>query len=91
MEKYNKDHKCDGDMMCCTKAMCLKGVIMLAICFVATKLLWDWIVPDIFVTGIISPTISWYTAFKLALVCTAIMIMKKKQKHMMMMHMKNIK
>lgn len=86
-----KEHECDGSMMCCAKAMCIKGLIMLAVCFVATKLLWDWIVPDLFVTGILAGTISWYTAFKLALVCTTLMMIKKKEKYHMMMRMKNMK
>ncbi len=83
-----KDYKHDWNSMCCKKTMCLKALILLAVCWIATKLLWDWIVPDLFPTGILAGTISWYTAFKIALVSTALIMLKKKYKHKMMMHMK---
>ena len=83
----DKTHECDMmGMMCCEKAMVFGGIILLLVDWVATKLLWDWIVPDVF-SGIIAPTISWYTAFKIALVCTTLMMIKKKK----MMHYKMMK
>ena len=66
------------------KEKLLKILIALGVCWIATKLLWDWIVPDLFVTGILAPTISWYTAFKLALVFVGLKVLKKKYKHKMM-------
>ena len=89
--KKSNVHVCDDDMMCCAKAMLIKAAIILGICWVATKILWDWIVPDIFPAGILAPAISWYTAFKLALVYTACKMMKKykyKRKYKMMHMMK---
>jgi hypothetical protein len=90
-KKKMLDHDCEKDLMCCAKAMLLKGIIILGVCWPATKLLWDWIVPDLFPTGILAATVSWYTAFKIALVSTALILIKKKSKYKMMMHMKKMK
>jgi len=47
-------------------------IIVFIIALFIIKLLWGWIVPDLFpgavAQGLVARTISWYTAFKIALV-----------------------
>ena len=47
-------------------------VIVLVVALLIIKLAWSWVVPDLFpgavAQGLISGTIGWYTAFKLALI-----------------------
>lgn len=47
-------------------------IIVLIVALLLIKLLWAWVVPDLFpgavALGLIASTISWYTAFKVALV-----------------------
>ena len=47
-------------------------IVVFIIALFIIKLLWGWIVPDLFpgavAQGLVAGTISWYTAFKIALV-----------------------
>ncbi|MDE1833257.1 MAG: hypothetical protein KGH58_02460 [Candidatus Micrarchaeota archaeon] len=59
-------------------------VIVLIVALFIIKLAWGWVVPDLFPgavsQGLISGTIGWYTAFKLALII-AILSAILKAKH----------
>jgi len=69
-------------MWCCKGMMLLILVGVLLISWVAIKLIWDWIVPDLFPTGILAATVSWTTAFKLAVLTTICVLIKKMKKKM---------
>jgi len=80
---------CDKDMMCNPVGLLIKTLIILGLSLVGTYYLWNWIMVDIFPTGIITSTISWYTAFKLALIMTLCKTMMMRKKHRMMNYFKN--
>ncbi len=80
---------------CCT--MIPKILVFMAIAFITTllliKLLWDWIIPDLFpglvAQGLLIGIMSWDTAFKMAILATIIMVIKvMKKKHYMLKHYK---
>ena len=74
-----------------------KILVFMTIAFITAllliKLLWDWIIPDLFpglvAEGLLIGIMSWDTAFKMAILATIVMVIKvMKIKHYMLKHCK---
>ena len=72
MEKSRKHSILLGSLILAIPGILILATTMFVVALFVIKLLWAWVVPDLFpgavAQGLIAAQISWYTAFKVAIV-----------------------